>query len=75
MAHKQTRPLTLDESKLMFRLTMESAQAGVLGRLRVRHFALGAFGLGVTLGAFPAARRILGTVLLRYLSAKSVAPP
>lgn len=67
MGRPQNRPLTLEESKVLFRLSMQTASGRVLNRIKIRHLAIGAFAVGITLGAFPKARRLIFQVLTQNL--------
>lgn len=68
MDRQNAQPLTVDEAKLLFRLSVGAAAAGPLGMINAKRLTLAAFGVGLTLGLFPATRKALGVVLTRYLS-------
>lgn len=69
------RPLTLEESKFLFRISVESAATtGPLRGIRVRHLTVVAFGVGLLLGAFPAARRAVSRLAANYF-ARQQQPP
>lgn len=60
------RPLTLEESKLLFRVSVGAASTS--GPLRfvkfnAKRLTLIAFGVGLALGAFPQARKGLGRLI------------
>lgn len=71
MDRQNARPLTVDEAKLLFRLSLDAAAAGPLGLINAKRLTVAAFFVGLTLGIFPTARKALAMIVTKYLNLAS----